>query len=84
MRRELISTHNGVKNYAGSRGGAACQLFDKRLLRHLFLFHLGVSGCSRIKADACPRGTFVEVVHRMLPAADLVFDILRVRVCGPI
>ena len=82
--QELISTHNGVKNYAGSRGAQLASYLINDCFGISSFFILVFLAVSRIKADACPRGTFVEVVHRMLPAADLVFDILRVRICGPI
>jgi hypothetical protein len=70
-----------VKNYAGSRGAqlASYLINDCFGISSFFiLVFLAVAGLKLM------RGTFVEVVHRMLPAAGLVLDILRVRVCGPI
>ena len=74
--QDLISTHNGVKNYAGSRGAqlASYLINDCFGISSFFiLVFLAVAGLK-------PRGALMEVVYRMFVAVDLVLGVLWLRV----
>ena len=76
--QELISTNNGVKNYAGSRGA--------QLASYLINDCFGVSSFLILVflADAGACGALVEVVHRLFVDAGVVLGIFRFCVCRPV
>ena len=75
--QELISTNNGVKNYAGSRGAQLASYLINDCFgvsSFLILVFLAVAGLKLMR----------EVVHRLFVDAGVVLGIFRFCVCRPV
>ena len=81
--QELISTNNGVKNYAGSRGAQLASYLINDCFgvsSFLILVFLAVAGLKLMRV----RVVRLEVVHRLFVDAGVVLGIFRFCVCRPV